>query len=1033
MSKQEFRTPCGGLIDRDRPVSFSFNGRRLQGFEGDTLASALLANGERVVARSFKYHRPRGIYAVGAEDPCALVSIGTYAGAEPNVRATQVRLLDGMVVRSQNHWPTLGFDLLRINDRLAPLFSAGFYNKTFKRPRQFWPLYEKVLRNIAGMGRAPAEADDAEYDQLYRHCDILVVGGGPAGLAAARCLAGTDATVMIVDDAQRIGGWLLREKSTIGGETGRAWATRIRDELRTSGNVELLEETTAFGYYDHNLVALCERRADGIQRLWRVRARQVILATGAIERPLVFSNNDLPGIMLAGAARAYLNQYGVLAGRNAVVCTNNDSAIRTAIDLHDGGARIAAFIDTRPAPGHECRAALEARSIPLYTGSTLTAGGRRKLEFVRLREGAQSSPRKIECDLLCVSGGWTPSLHLHAQSGGSNDYVPELDAFVPGKSRQQSLAAGTVTGRHELGECLDDGCRAAAEVAALLKMATADTSIAHEASLCADAAPAHADEKPEFAVGPKQFVDLQNDVTTKDVRQAHRENYVSVEHLKRYTTLGMGTDQGKTSNLNGLGLLAELRREPVPQVGTTTFRPPYTPVTLGAVAGRLKDRHLAPVRKTPMHELHDKAGAVFDSNGLWLRPQCYLQAGETKGDAIGREALSVRQSAGITDISTLGKFEIRGTDCVEFLNRVYINNWSRLAVGRARYGVMLREDGMVLDDGTVTRLDEQHYFITTSSGHAEHILQHFEHLLDVAWPDLDVNLVNVTEQWAGIALAGPRSREILEHAVVESEVRLDALPHMGACGAVLGKSSISARLIRISFSGELAYEIYVPASRGAELWHMLTADDQSVTPVPYGMDAMDVLRIEKGFIVVGADADGRTTPQDVGFGRMISTAKRFVGQHALARPALSESGRLQLVGLRPLSSGTLSEGAQLINAPGDRGFYKSVGHVSSAGFSPTLDRYVALALVRDGRSRMGDTIYSYDVARGVGSFVRAPAKNTQPGCHARSDGSHATRETWGWRRRPSSPSTARAKPRSCTSWFARRSRAARPCSSIARC
>jgi sarcosine oxidase subunit alpha len=955
----------GGLIDRDRPVSFVFDSRRMQGYEGDTLASALLANGQMLVARSFKYHRPRGIFSAGPEEASALVRVGTGSKTEPNTRATQVRLVDGLVAKSQNHWPSLSVDLLQINDYLSALFSTGFYNKTFKWPRRFWPGYEKMLRRVAGIGRASAFADDDEYQQLYRHCDVLIVGGGPTGLVAARNLVGCGARVILVDESFRLGGWLLREKSTVDGVPGQAWAQSMRDELVACDNIEVLEDTTAFGYYDHNMVALNERRPDGSQRMWRVRAGQVVLATGSIERPLVFANNDLPGVMLAGAARTYANQYGVLAGKNVVVYTNNDSALRTAIDLHEAGARFVVVADTRPALGEELMTELDARSIPVYKRATLRANGRRKLTSVTISAESLAKPGDLECDLLCVSGGWTPTLHLHAQSGGSNLYIPEFDAFVPGDSRQQSLAAGAVSGLHGLGQCLADGRRVAIEVGERLGIGLTESTVGKEAALFADAAPDAASDPEPHTIGPKQFVDLQNDVTTKDVRQAHQENYVSVEHLKRYTTLGMGTDQGKTSNLNGLSMLAKLREEPVPQVGTTTFRPPYTPVTLGVVAGKLKDRYLAPVRKTPIHHLHQQAGAVFDFNGLWLRPQCYLQAGETVDEAIRRESLAVRQRAGISDISTLGKFEIRGTDCVEFLNRVYVNNWNKLAVGRARYGVMLREDGMVLDDGTVTRLGERHYFITTSSGHAEHILQHFEHLLDVAWPELDVALVNVTEQWAGVALAGPRSREILDRAVVESEIELGALPHMGSCKAVLGKTGIPARLIRISFSGELAHEIYVPARQGADLWRMLAAGDEREAPVPYGMDAMDVLRIEKGFIVVGADADGRTTPQDVGFGRMLSTTKRFVGQHALERPALNEPGRLQLVGLRPLSPGALSEGAQLIDAPGDKGFYKSIGHVSSAGFSPTLDRYVALALVRNGRSRTGETIYSFDQARDI--------------------------------------------------------------------
>jgi len=966
VSRQARRLPEGGLIDRGRPVSFSFNGRKLTGYAGDTVASALLANGETVVARSFKYHRPRGIFSAGVEEPSALVTIGGDGSQVPNVRASQALLREGMRVTSQNHWPSLGFDLLRANDWLSPVFSTGFYNKTFKWPRHFWPLYERMLRNIAGLGRAPSQPDPADYEQRYHHCDVLIVGGGPAGLATALELAGRSASVVLVDEGAEPGGWLLRERCTVDGMAGHQWAHQAARRIETSPNVALLTRTTAFGYYDHNLVALCEERPDGNQRMWRVRAAQVVLATGAIERPLVFENNDLPGVMLAGAARAYLNQYAVCPGQRAVVYTNNDSAYRTAADLADAGVSVAAIVDTRAEPGDAAKDFAGKRAIHLYTCGELGARGRGTLRSVLVRHGDDAAVDRIDCDLLCVSGGWTPTIHLHAQSGGENAYRPELDAFVAGAAKQQSIAVGGVAGLHGIRDCLADGRRAALEAASRLGREIAVTSAAADAALDFDASPSGAPQAVRSAGGGKQFVDLQNDVTTKDVRQAHRENYISVEHLKRYTTLGMGTDQGKTSNLNGLRLLAELRDEPVPRVGTTTFRPPYTPVTLGVVAGRLKDASLHPTRRTVLHEEHARAGARFDVNGLWLRPQCYPRPGEAVGDAISREAAAVRQRAGVTDISTLGKFEIQGRDCVEFLNRVYVNDLERLATGRARYVLMLREDGMVLDDGTVTRIGDQHYVITTSSGHAEHVLQHLEYLLDVCWPELDVNLVCVTEQWAGVALAGPDSRRILSELLAESDPRLDSLSYLGYAEARLAvmPSPVDARIVRISFSGELAFEIYVPASSGVALWRRVLACGEQFDIAPYGMDAMDVLRIEKGFLVVGADADGRTTPDDIGFAGMVSAKKVFVGSHALTRPALSEPGRLQLVGLAPVSIGDrLREGAQLIANPGDRGFYQSIGHISSAGYSPTLGRYVALALVRDGRSRHGEMVYAFDAAR----------------------------------------------------------------------
>ncbi len=969
----------GGLIDRGKPISFRFNGEPLQGFEGDTLASALLANGQRIVGRSFKYHRPRGIYSAGPEEPNALVQIGTDRSWEPNACATQVPLEDGLLVKTQNHWPSLRFDLLSINNFLSPLISTGFYNKTFKWPRRFWPVYETVLRHVAGHGRVPAVAERGGYEQVYSHCDILIVGAGPAGLAAASTLGRTGASIVLVDEARHAGGWLLRERATIGGESGQQWAARMREGLESCSNVRLLQRTTAFGYYDHNLVALAERLSSG-ERLWRVRARQVILATGSIERPLVFANNDLPGIMLAGAARAYLHQFAVRSGNTGVVYTNNDSAYRSAADLYDAGVQVAALVDTRKTIAADSKEMLERRNIRVFGNATLAASGGNRLRSVQVASRGSVGQAKLDCDLLCVSGGWTPTLHLHAQSGGTSRFETDLDAFVPDAAKQQSIAAGSVRGLHRLRDCLDDGRRAAVDVADRLGLSITAGESWNDVSMAADDRPGELDLQARSGSGGlpktkgKQFVDLQNDVTAKNIKQAYSENYVSVEHLKRYTTLGMGTDQGKTSNLNGLSMLAQLREEPVPQVGTTTFRPPYTPVTLALLAGRSCDSHLAPTRRTVMHAQHERLAAQFDFNGLWLRPQCYLRDGESVDAAIQREALAVRECAGLADISTLGKFEIQGQDCAEFLDRTYVNNLSGLAVGRARYGLMLREDGMVLDDGTVTRLGESHYFITVSTGHTEHVLQHFEFLLDVAWPDLDVNVASVTEQWAGVALAGPKSREVLLPLVSESSCSLSDLPYMGYTNAeIRGRDRvIPARIIRISYSGELAHEIYVPSRAGAEFWEVLVEQDRESALTPFGMDAMDVLRIEKGFVAVGAEADGRITPGDLGFERMVSKTKRFVGWHALKRPALNEQGRLQVVGLRPLSDhDRLREGAELIANPGDRGYDASIGHVTSAGYSPTFGRSVALALVTDGRSRLGETIYSVDAARGEARPVAA--------------------------------------------------------------
>ena len=842
-----------------------------------------------------------------------------------------------------------------------------------------------MLRHIAGHGRAPGQRGPEQFEQCFSHCDVLIIGAGPAGLAAARRLASTDLRVVVVDECERPGGWLLKENTSIDGSNGTDWCDRITRQLSAAENVTLLYLTTAFGFYDHNLVALAERLPSGAatfsQRLHRVRAKQVVFATGSIERPLVFANNDLPGIMLAGAARAYLNQFAAKVGQRMVIYTNNDSAYRSAVDLSDAGVDVAAVADLREAPHASAIARLSERGISLYKGARIAAHGRRHLRSVRLCHSGSEQALQLDCDTLAVSGGWTPTLHLHSQSGGAVRFEPQLDTFVPGTPKQATVAAGAVNGLHGLQECLDDGERAAVTIAKRFGLVTgapngrsidpSNESVENQLLFDTDC-PAvkvvnqHKARRRGIGASGKYFVDFQNDVTISDVRQAYRESYVSVEHLKRYTTLGMGTDQGKTSNLNGLDLLAGLREEPVPKVGITTFRPPYTPVTLGLLAGQSQGAHLSPTRKTVLHAKHEQAGAVFDFNGLWLRPRCYLRHGETEETAIGREIRAVREGVGMTDVSTLGKFEIQGADCAEFLNRVYIGNMDTLVSGRCRYGLMLSDDGMVLDDGTVTRLDQQHYFITTSTGHAEHVLQHLEFLLDVLWPELDVNLVAVTEQWAGVAVAGPASRKLLRQLADSDTEVLESVPYMGYASIELEESGqcIKARLLRISYSGEMAYEIYVPAHSATHVWELILNHGPGFDLQPYGMDAMDVLRIEKGFIVVGADADGRTTPMDIGMGAMLSKTKHFIGRHALTRPAMHESGRFQLVGLQAVNyQDGLFEGAQLTRLAGDRGYGASIGHISSAGFSPLLQRHVALALVRDGRKHLGQTIYSQDPAR----------------------------------------------------------------------
>lgn len=983
---QKFRNLTGGRISRDTPLNFQFNGVRFQGYQGDTLASALLANGVRLIGRSFKYHRPRGVFSAGTEEPSALVQLGSGPLAEPNTRATRIELTANLEAFSQNCWPSVNLDLMSINNTLSPFLPAGFYYKTFMSPRRLWPWYEKMIRKAAGMGTAPRVADPDHYLCSYAHCDVLVVGAGPSGLMSARAAASTGASVMLVDENPAPGGSLQRERISLDGMTAASWAESTWQELAELPNVTVRARATALGYYDHNLLAIREHIPAGTdkdlprQRLWRVRAKRVVLATGAIERPLVFANNDRPGIMLAGAARAYANQYAVRAGSRAVVATNNNSGYLTAVDLADSGIAVAAVMDSRSNVNHQLLGMMEERGIPVDMGHTVhdTRGSK---TLAAVRTGATTitgGSHWIDCDLLAVSGGWAPAIHLHAQSGARPVYSPQIEAFVPGPCKQAEQTIGAARGNYELDQCLNEGLRAGMEAARLAGFESPGENPLQAPESNGDH-PHYEQEAFWQAPRPnnraKQFVDIQDDVTTLDIELAHREGYVSVEHLKRYTTLGMGTDQGKTSNINGMALLAKLRQEPIPDVGTTTFRPPYTPVTLGALAGSETGARIKPTRYTPMHAQHQALGAVFAPLGLWTRPQGYPRSGETMHQCVQREARAVRSEVGLTDISTLGKILLQGPDTGEFLNRIYINQFSSLKTGRARYGLMLREDGMIFDDGTVTRLSEDRYFMTCTSGNADEVIRHLEYHLEVCWPELDVELCEVTEQWAAVALAGPLSRSVLQGLCPEGVLDASQLPAMGAIDTQVGE--IPARIIRISFSGELAFEIYVPSSRGAALWEALLGAPGHAQVTPYGMDALELLRIEKGFIGMGTEADGRTTAKDLGLHAMLSKKKWFVGQLALQRPGLDHADRLKLVGLSPVSPGDqLAEGAQVLASPVATGPGCSIGHVSSSTHSVVTGTSIALALVKGGNLRSGDTVFLADPARGASNTV--PARVTSP-------------------------------------------------------
>ncbi len=970
-----FRIADGGRIDRTRTFDFTFNGRQYQGHPGDTLASALIANGVRLIGRSFKYHRKRGIVAAGAEEPNALVQLGSGARTEPNMRATQIALHDGLVAASQNCWPSVDFDIGAVNNALARLLPAGFYYKTFMRPAALWMTYERLIRRAAGLGRAPTEADPDRYAHSHAHCDVLVAGAGPAGLAAALSAARTGARVILVDDGSEVGGQLLGDTARINRNDALRWVREVWDELTTLPQVKVLVRSQVAALWDQNMATVVEQVGKGgplaphlpRQRLWKVRAREIIVATGAIERSIAFGDNDLPGVMLAGSARTYLNRYAVQAGRRAIVFTNNDSAYHAALDLHRSGVPVSAIVDVRAEPGREVRAAASEAEILVLPGhAVLRALGGDSLRAAlvapvdvegRATSDARENARTVEGDLILVSGGWNPAVHLWSQARGKLRFDPVLATFVPDHAIRGIRCAGAANGAFCLADCIVQGLAAGAAAAK-------DAGFARGPTLL----PPHIDREASAPIAPvwqvqyptayrfKQFVDPQNDVTVADIELAAREGYRSVEHLKRYTTLGMGTDQGKLANITGLALLAAAIGRPIPEVGTTTFRPPYTPVTLGAIAGPEVGAHVDPVRHTAMHAWHAEHHAVFVNTGLWRRPQFYRQGKESDLDAVNREVLAVRNGVGLVDVSTLGKIDLQGHDCAEFLHRVYINNFRSLAIGRCRYGVMLREDGMVFDDGTVTRLGETHYLMTTTTANAVRVMAQLEYLLQVEWPQLDVYLTSVTEHWAAMALAGPRARAVLSR-VADIDVGDAALPYMAWRECRI--AGVDARVFRISFSGELSYEINVPANHGQPVWEALVAAGTEDGLCVYGTEAMGVMRIEKGHFVVGPEADGRTTPDDLGLGRLVKKEGDFIGRRSLAKPGLAALDRKQLVGLAPvLKREPIARGAMLVIDPRHQPPCTMEGFVASTCFSPNLGMSIALALVSRGRARIGERLWA---------------------------------------------------------------------------
>jgi sarcosine oxidase subunit alpha len=953
----ELRLSRGGRIDRTRPLSFVLDHRRLEGYVGDTLASALLANGVQLVGRSFKYHRPRGFLAAGVEEPNGLLTIGEGARRTPNVPATTTELYDGLFCRRQNGWPSVDFDIMALTSWLSPLFGAGFYYKTFMGPRRgSWMMYEPFIRRAAGLGEATHLADPDRYETRHAHADVLVVGAGPAGLAAARAAGRTGCRVTLVEQDFELGGSLL--SAPVGGADAGLLASLVAD-LATLPNVEVLTRTTALGVYDDSTVVLVERHDHARPDPSKGQAREVVVtlhagaivhATGAIERSMLFGDNDRPGVLLASAIRTYLNRYAVQLGRDAVIATNNDSAWATALDLAAAGVRVT-MLDERAAAG--AGLADRARRIGVdvrHEVRVARALGGRAVQGVEYatRGGAIET---LRCDVLGISGGWTPTVHLTSHTGPKPAFDVALDAFLPGPFAAGHAGAGAMMGTRSLKSALGEG-HAAGEAAARHVGATAGIG---SAPACAEEWPTgHVPSPPDRLIGRgKAFIDFQNDVTTKDVALAHEEGYHSVEHLKRFTTQGMGTDQGKTSNVDAAKVMASLRGIEMSAAGTTTYRPPYTPVSVGALAGRSVGAHFRARRLTPMHDWHLANGAVMIQAGPWLRPWYYQWAGKDVGSAYVDEMKLVRGGVGISDVSSLGKIDVRGPDAAIFLDRVYVNGFAKLPVGKARYGVMLNDDATVLDDGTTARFGEHTYFMTTTTAQAGEVMSWLEFLLQVAWPDLRVQVASVTDRWAGMSVAGPRARDALAMAFPGQDLASDALPYMGV--REFGFVGATVRILRLSFSGELAYEVYVPADEGTAMWTHILAQAAPLGIRPYGLESLASLRIEKGH-VAGLELDHRNTLDDLGLGRMASKTKAYIGRELASREFLRMPGRWSLVGLELLEPTKRLRGGSILFRQHEALEGHGRGYITSVTWSTERRRLIALALFEGGLEHEGEEI-----------------------------------------------------------------------------